>query len=210
MRIQTRPARFMWRVMARRAASIWRAVSRSGSIALRPNWPKLSVAPLVATPLIRPLCALRNLVRLGCSMELSLSQTFPGLSSSASVVAARAARLALGHPLVLRHRVVLEDLALEDPHLDAAGPVGRDRGGDALVDMGAQRVQRHPAFAIPFHAGDFGAAEPARAVDADPLGAKTHRRLHRPLHGAAEGDAAFKLLADRFGDQLRVELGLPD
>src|SRR5262245_49982505 len=35
-RIQTRPVRFMPRVMARRAASIWRAVSRSGSIALRP------------------------------------------------------------------------------------------------------------------------------------------------------------------------------
>ena len=35
-RIQTRPARFMWRVMARRAASIWRAVRRSGSIAFRP------------------------------------------------------------------------------------------------------------------------------------------------------------------------------
>src|SRR6185312_3212775 len=36
MRIQTRPARFMWRVMARRAASISRALSRSGSMALRP------------------------------------------------------------------------------------------------------------------------------------------------------------------------------
>src|SRR5471032_3225192 len=35
-RIHTRPARFMWRVMARRAASIWRAVRRSGSIAFRP------------------------------------------------------------------------------------------------------------------------------------------------------------------------------
>jgi hypothetical protein len=36
IRIHTRPARFMWRVSARRAASIWRAVTRSGSIALRP------------------------------------------------------------------------------------------------------------------------------------------------------------------------------
>ena len=36
MRIQTRPARFMARVIARRAASIWRAVMRSGSTALRP------------------------------------------------------------------------------------------------------------------------------------------------------------------------------
>src|SRR5580704_234261 len=156
MRIHTRPARFMWRVMARRAASIWRAVSRSGSIALRPNWPKLSVAPLVATPLIRPLCALRNLVRIGCSMELSLSQACRSLLR-ASAVAARAARVALGHPLVLRHRIVLEDLALEDPHLDAAGAVGGEGGGDAVVDVGAQRVQRHPAFAIRFHAGDFGA-----------------------------------------------------
>src|SRR5580704_17674081 len=208
MRIHTRPARFMWRVMARRAASIWRAVSRSGSIALRPNWPKLSVAPLVATPLIRPLCALRNLVRIGCSMALRLSQRLPNLDASA--VAARAARIALGHPLVLRHRVVLEDLALEDPHLDAAGAVGGEGGGDAVVDVGAQRVQRHPAFAIRFHTGDFGAAESTRAGEADALGAEPHRRLHRALHGAAERDAALELLGDRFGDQLGVELGLAD
>src|SRR5664279_4255132 len=68
MRIHTRPDRFMKRVSARRAASIWRAVTRSGSSALRPNWPKASVAPLVAVPWIRPLNALRNLVRFGCSM----------------------------------------------------------------------------------------------------------------------------------------------
>ena len=36
MRIHTRPVRFMARVMARRAASIWRAVMRSGSNAFRP------------------------------------------------------------------------------------------------------------------------------------------------------------------------------
>src|SRR6516165_6198329 len=155
MRIHTRPARFMWRVMARRAASIWRAVTRSGSIALRPNWPKLSVAPLVAAPLIRPLCALRNLVRIGCSMALRLSQTSKCLDPSA--VAARATRVALGHPLVLRHRIVLEDLALEDPHLDTAGAVGREGGGDAVIDVGTQGVQRHAAFAIPFLAGDLGA-----------------------------------------------------
>src|SRR5258707_13813600 len=122
MRIHPRPARFIWRVMARRAASIWRALRRSGSIALRPNWPKLSVAPEVATPLIRPLCALRNLVRAGCSMALSLSCLHQFLPSSvlASGIATRAARFALGHPLVLRHRIVLADLALEDPHPDAA------------------------------------------------------------------------------------------
>ena len=82
--------------------------------------------------------------------------------------------------------------------------------GDAVIDVGAQRVQRHAAFAIPFHARDFGAAETARAVDTNALGAETHRRLHRALHGAAERDAALELLGDRFGDQLRVELGLAD
>ena len=53
---------------ARRAASICRAVIRSGSIALSPNWPNASVAALVAIPWMRPLCALRNLVFDGCSM----------------------------------------------------------------------------------------------------------------------------------------------
>ena len=36
MRIHTRPWRFIWRVIARRAASIWRAVMRSGSTDFRP------------------------------------------------------------------------------------------------------------------------------------------------------------------------------
>ena len=35
-RIHTLPWRFMWRVTARRVASIWRAVTRSGSSAFRP------------------------------------------------------------------------------------------------------------------------------------------------------------------------------
>ncbi len=43
MRIHTRPARFMARVRARRAASIWRAVTRSGSCAFSPKAPKSSV-----------------------------------------------------------------------------------------------------------------------------------------------------------------------
>ena len=49
-RIHTRPARFISRVIARRAASIWRAVTRSGSSAFRPNEPKVSSAPEVAVP----------------------------------------------------------------------------------------------------------------------------------------------------------------
>src|SRR5260221_2583874 len=118
--------------------------------------------------------------------------------------------VALGHFLVLRHRVVLKDFALEDPDLDAAGAERGERGGYPIIDIGAQRMQRHAAFAIPFHARDFGAAETARAVDTNAFGAQTHRRLHRTLHGAAESNAALKLLRDRLGDQLRVEFRLAD
>src|SRR5260221_8661307 len=70
MRIQTRPMRRMWRVMARRAASIWRAETRPGSAALRPNEPKFSVVPPLARPWMRPLWPLRYFVRFGLSMVM--------------------------------------------------------------------------------------------------------------------------------------------
>src|ERR1700676_3414193 len=198
----------MWRVSARRAASIWRAVTRSGSTALRPYWPKASVAPEVARPWIRPLCALRNFVRVGCSMAIRLSQSQSAQGSGR--IATRTPDIAFGHLLVLRHRVVLQNLALEDPHLDAAGAVGGEAGGNSVVDVRPQRMQRHAAFAVPLHAGDLGAAEATRAVDADAAGAQPHGRLHRALHGAPKGDTALELLRDRFSHQLRVELRLPD
>src|SRR5437764_4705957 len=134
-------------------------------------------------------------------------QTFSNVSSS---VATRTGIVAFSHLLVLGHRIVLEDLTLEDPDLDAAGAERGERSRHAVIDVGTQRVQGHAAFAIPFHARDFGAAETARAVDTNAFGAKTHRRLHRPLHGAAESDAALELLGDRFGDQGGVEFGLAD
>src|SRR5882672_5187614 len=179
---------------------------RSGAIAFRPNCPNDNVAPEVATPWIRPLCAFRNFVFFGCIMAYALK---PFLFRSSSV-ATRPRSVAFGHLLVLRHRIVLQDFALEDPDLDAAGAERGERGRHAVIDIGAQRVQRHAAFAIPFHARDFGAAEAARAVDTNALGAKTHRRLHRALHGAAERDAALQLLRDRFGNQGGVEFGLAD
>src|ERR1700754_4109827 len=175
-RIQTRPARFMWRVSARRAASIWRAVMRSGAIAFRPNWPKDNVAPDEATPWMRPLCALRNFVFFGCIMAYALKPSRKNLSGC--VAARRTSAVAFSHALVLGHRIVLEDFTLEDPDLDAAGAERRERGGDTVVHVRAQRVQRHAPFAIPFHARDFRAAQTARAVDTNAFGAETHRRLN--------------------------------
>src|SRR5215472_3470644 len=138
---------------------------------------------------MRPLCALRNLVRIGWSMLYVLDAlvTLP----RSRRVPERPAGFAFGHPLILRHRIVFHDLTLEDPDFDAAGAVSGERGSDAVIDIGAQRVQRHAAFAIPFHPRDFGAAEPARAIDANAAGAKPHRRLHHPLHRPPECDPAL-------------------
>src|SRR6476661_7665443 len=71
-------------------------------------------------------------------------------------------------------------------------------------------MQRHPAFAIPFESCDFSTAEAARAVDSYAFRAEPDRRLHRPLHGTAESDAALKLLGDRIGNEDRVDLRLAD
>ncbi len=80
----------------------------------------------------------------------------------------------------------------------------------AEIDVGAQRVQRHPTLAIPLGPRDFRAAEPAAAADPDALGAEPHRRLHRALHRPPEGDAPLQLLGDVLGHELGVDLGLAD
>src|SRR3954468_17272566 len=131
---------------------------------------------------MRPLKALRYLVRVGCIMMTKFHQ----------VLWTGSGRFAAG-ALVLRHRVVLEDLALEDPDLHAAGAVGGLGGAFTVVDVRAQGVKRHAAFAVPLRAGDFGAAQTAGAGDADAFGAKAHGRLHGALHGAAERHAALEL-----------------
>src|SRR5438093_10377526 len=92
----------------------------------------------------RPRWAFRYLTRLGISMD---------------------------GPLGLRGRLG-EHLALEDPDLHADRPVRRVRGGHSEVDVGAQRVQRHPTVAIPLAAGDLGAAQAPGAGDPDPVGAQ--------------------------------------
>src|SRR6185437_848161 len=114
-------------------------------------------------------------------MRLAVLGAFGGehLLFPVAIAVAAAARppvhsggLGFRQQLVLRHRVVREDFALEHPDLDAAGAIGGLGRAVAEIDIGAQCVQRHAAFAVPLHAGDLGAAEPARAIDADALGAK--------------------------------------
>src|SRR5687768_9628682 len=103
-----------------------------------------------------------------------------------------------------------EDLALEDPHLDSAHAVGGVGGGFGVIDVAAQRVQRHAALAVPFSARDLGAAETAGAGDPDALGAKTERGLHRALHRPAERNTALELVGDALRDEARVDFRLAD
>src|SRR5664280_1026706 len=68
IRIQILPPRLTERVMARRAASIWRLVIQAGSRVARPNSPNATVVPPFAWPDIRPRWTLRCLTRRGISM----------------------------------------------------------------------------------------------------------------------------------------------
>src|SRR6266540_1159020 len=109
-----------------------------------------------------------------------------------------------------RARALREDLAAHDPDLAADLAVGGLRLGEAVVDVRTQRVERNAALAVPLVSRHLGAAEPARAGHADALRAELERRLDGLLHRAAEGDAALELGRDVLGDELRVDLRLPD
>src|SRR5271169_5684324 len=151
MRIQMRPPRLMCRVMARRAASIWRAVRRPRPTALSPYSPKLTLAPTVATPLLRPFCSLRYFLLAGCNILRSCT------------LARALRRFGRRRGRSQRLGVVRQHLALEHPHLDADHAVGRLGLGKAVVNVGAQRVQWHPSFAIPLGARYLDAVQPTRA-----------------------------------------------
>src|SRR6185312_13462972 len=108
---------------------------------------------------------------------------------------------AFGGAALVGGGIVLEHFTLEDPHLDTDDAIGRPGFGGAVVDVGAQRMQRHAPFAVPLHAGNIGTAQAATHIDPDAAGAHAHRRLHGALHGAAERHAALELLGDALRDE---------
>src|SRR5512142_1813739 len=145
--------------MARRAASIWRAVRRPRPTALRPNSPKLTLLPRVATPVLRPFCSLRYFLLAGCSM----------LSSRLSYFL-----FWLGNNRCCSFLQSSLMVALEYPHLDADDAVGGQRLGSSVVDVRTQGMQRHTTFAIPLCTRNFDPIQTARAHDLDALGTQTH------------------------------------
>ncbi len=182
-----------------------------GFLGLQPNSPKARSKPPLATPLMRPLNCLRYFVRFGCNIFYS-----PNLSvASANQAFSRRRSPVLPpwlSPSIARRSEAIGSCSRISPlkiqTLMPQMPIGGVRFGRAVVDVGAQRVQRHAAFAIPFRTRDFGTAETAGAGDLDAFGAKTHGGLDGALHGAAERDTALELLGDRLSDERRVDFRL--
>src|SRR5213593_2614977 len=103
-----------------------------------------------------------------------------------------------------------QDLALEDPHLDADGAKRRVCLRQPVVDVGADRMQRNPPLAVPLSARDLGAAQPPRARDPDPVRSEPEGGGHRLLHGPPERHALLELQGHVLGHQLGVELRVHD
>src|SRR3990167_7303746 len=190
IRIQIRPPRLIWRVIARRAASIWRAVNLPRATAFRPNSPKLTLLPRVAMPVLRPFCSLRYFLLAGCSMLCSrLSYFLFRLSSD-------------------WHSNFLTNFAFEHPNLHTDNAVRGLCFRSAIINVSTQGMQRHTAFTVPLGACDFNSVQTTRAHDLDTLCTQAHRILHRTLHGTAEHDALFQLCGDAVSDQLRIDFRL--
>ena len=154
----------------------------------------------------------------GATERLRAAQTVadavcePSQPTVRSVVRERRADDARGALAVLFFAAPLWNQALTfvEPHLDPDLAVGSVRFGEAVVDVGAQRLQRQLAVQIPLRPRDFSAVQTSRDAHLDAARAEAQRRLHRLAHRAAKRNALLELHRDRFGNQLRVELGLLD
>ena len=152
----------------------------------------------------------------GATVSTAATATGPA-STTVTVAAATTVAIAIasgrtaGRRLVGVDQVGAEalghDFALVDPAFDADAAGRRTGLEEAVVDVGAQGVQRHATVRVAFGPRHLGTAEAAGDLDLDALGAGAHRRGESAFHRAPEGDAILQLLGDRLGDQFGVELG---
>jgi hypothetical protein len=98
-----------------------------------------------------------------------------------------------------------QHIAVIDPDLDANDTIGGVRLGQAVVDVGAQRLQGHAALRLLFDTRNLSAAEPTAHHHFDALGANAHRLLHGLFHCPAERDTLFELICDATRDKIRVQ-----
>src|SRR3954469_2890376 len=175
---------------------------------------RTSAAALAATTLAAPGAAALARGRDGAealAVALPVAAALARRAESFDVRTATARLVLLAEPHVLLRveaAVALgHDLALVDPGLDADPAEGRLRLDEAVVDVGADRVQRDAALGVRLRTAHLGAARPPAALHLDPLRSGADRGGERALHRAAEAHAVLELLGDRLRDELRVELG---
>jgi hypothetical protein len=101
------------------------------------------------------------------------------------------------HPLGF----IAENLAFEDPNLDAENPVSGTGHFGGVIDLSSKGVQGHTTFSRPFGTGDFCAVEATPYLDFEPEDSSSLGPLDGHADGAAEGNALFKLLGDVFSQQ---------
>src|SRR5689334_21503705 len=203
-------------------------------MAIRPKSPNSTRLPRVASPLRRPRCCLRYLVRAGIKAMSGLLHARGGLGRGRSArgraggrgfalgaalgaaIAARtarsarsAARRAADRGLEVDHLAAL-DVALVDPDLHAQRAVGGEGRGGAVLDVGLQRGERHAPFALLRLTRHLGAAQTAVELDLHALCSGLNGRLDRALDRAPEGHALLERLGDHLGHQLRLQLGALD
>src|SRR5450759_4623623 len=193
-----------------------------------PNSPKASLVAPLASPLRFGWCCLRCLTRRGINMSGSCGFRGRGLSgdgilSPATATTLRTAGAALATRTTRRTRTTgggltrgllggalgtrAGDVALVDPHLHT-DPAERRLGlVEAVVDVGAQRVQRDATLAVELRAAHLSAAQSTGAHDLDGLGAGTHRGLLRLAHRPAERHTgAQQLVAQGVAEQLSARV----
>src|SRR5210317_1977724 len=90
------------------------------------------------------------------------------------------------HATITCLRVVLHDLAFEDPDLDTDDTIGSQSFNLGVVNVSAQGVQRHTTFTIPFSTCNLGTAKATCDVYTDPFSTHAHCVLNGTLHGATE------------------------
>src|SRR5919202_677576 len=224
----------MCRVIAIRADSIWRLVTYAGSRAWMAKSPKLIAVPPLAAPDRLGWCCLRCLTRRGISMVSGLRVLGRGGCRGRGALGSRAAGLGATGGGAGRTRPALRALgpltalltlgegleglplgaraagvALVDPDLHADPAEGGAGLVDAVVDVRAERVQRHPALAVELRPAHLGAAQATGALHPDALDLRAALgRLHGLAHGATEADPAGELHGDALGDKLRIGLGV--
>src|SRR5690606_30395823 len=124
------------------------------------------------------------------SLGRGLADLVPTLGATAparTVVTPAATRAGRGGGGLLAGELLGRQVTLVDPHLDA-DPAERGAGlVEPVVDVGTQRVQRHPALAVELRAGHLGTAESTGALDPDALGTGAHGGLQPLAHRATEG-----------------------